>query len=45
MFLSALTGSLLTAPRVARAQQAGKVYRIGLLGTVPLTNPGAARIW
>ena len=44
-FLSALTGGLLAAPLVAEAQQAGKVFRIGLLGTVPLTDPGSARIW
>jgi putative ABC transport system substrate-binding protein len=29
----------------AEAQPAVKVFRIGLLGTVPLTEPGAARIW
>ena len=30
-FLGALTGSLLAAPLAAAAQQAGKVYRIGVL--------------
>jgi ABC-type uncharacterized transport system substrate-binding protein len=44
-FIAAVTGSLLAAPVAAEAQQTGKVYRIGLLGTVPLTEPGAARIW
>jgi putative ABC transport system substrate-binding protein len=36
-FLSALTGSLFTAPLAAEAQQVGKVYRVGLLrvGTPP----------
>jgi putative ABC transport system substrate-binding protein len=37
--------ALLAAPLVAKAQQSGKIYRIGLLGTVPRTEPGAARIW
>src|SRR5512139_3452476 len=36
--------ALLLASRVA-AQPAVKPFRIGLLGTVPLTNPEAARIW
>src|SRR5258708_2914871 len=31
-FLRAMCGSLLVAPLVAEAQQAGKVYRVGLLG-------------
>ena len=44
-FLGPLAGGLLAAPLAAVPQQAGKVYRIGMLGTVPLTNPGAARIW
>ena len=44
-FIGALTGGLLAAPLAAEAQQAGKVFRIGLLGTVPLADPGAARIW
>ena len=30
-FLASLTGSLLAAPLAAKAQQAGKVYRIGIL--------------
>ena len=32
-FLSAVTGSLLTASLAAEAQQAGKVYRIGVLSS------------
>jgi putative ABC transport system substrate-binding protein len=45
-FLGSLTGSLLAAPFAAEAQQAGKVYRIGLLGpSSPPTDPGAARLW
>ena len=31
VFLSAVTGGLLAAPLAAEAQQAGKVWRIGLL--------------
>jgi putative ABC transport system substrate-binding protein len=44
-FIGTLGGGLLAAPLAAEAQQAGKVYRIGLLGTVPLADPGTARIW
>jgi ABC-type uncharacterized transport system substrate-binding protein len=36
-FLGALTGGLLTAPLAAEAQQAGKVYRIGVLETTSPT--------
>jgi putative ABC transport system substrate-binding protein len=36
--------ALLLTPFVA-AQPAARTFRIGLLGTVPLTNPEAARIW
>ena len=36
-FISTLAGSLLAAPLAAQAQQAGKVYRIGMLWTTP--NP------
>ena len=36
---------LLAAPAAVRSQPAAKVFRIGLLGTVPLTHPGAAHIW
>ena len=32
-FLGALAGGLLAAPLAARAQQAGKVYRIGFLSS------------
>ena len=37
--------AILAGPIAAEAQPAVKVFRIGLLGTVPLTEPGAARIW
>jgi putative ABC transport system substrate-binding protein len=45
VFMGALTGGLLAVPLAAEAQPAAKVYRIGLLGTVPLTDPGTSHIW
>jgi len=42
--LAVVSGGLL-APLAAEAQQAGKIYRIGILGNVPLTGPGSARLW
>ena len=36
---------LLALPLTVSAQPAAKVARIGLLGTVPLANPEAGRIW
>ena len=44
-FFGTLAGSLLVAPLAAEAQQEGKIYRIGILGNVPLTDPGGARLW
>ena len=47
----ALTGVIasilvhLAGPLAVQAQPATQVFRIGLLGTVPLSEPGAARIW
>lgn len=37
----------LAAPLSAEAQQAEKIYRIGILGNIPLTDPGpgSARLW
>jgi putative tryptophan/tyrosine transport system substrate-binding protein len=40
-----LAVSIILAPVAAEAQQAGKVSRIGILGSVPLTEPAAARAW
>jgi hypothetical protein len=37
-----LTLSLIIAPLAAEAQQAGKLYRIGLLGGSPPNSPGGA---
>ncbi len=44
-FVGTVAAGLLVAPLAAKAQQAGKMFQIGLLGTVPLTEPGSARIW
>ena len=43
-FLSALSGSLLAAPLAAEAQQAGKVYRIGIL-TNKASDPADRHLW
>ena len=44
-FISTLAGGLLAAPLAAEAQPAGKVYRIGILGNVPLSDTEGARLW
>ena len=44
-FVRTFAGGLLAAPLAAEAQPAGKVYRIGILGNVPLTDPEGARLW
>ena len=44
-FVTALVGGLFAPPLVARAQPAGKLYRIGALGTSPPGSTGAARLW
>jgi len=44
-FLGTLTGSLLAAPFTAKAQQAGKVWRIGSLNTSPIPVPDQNPIW
>ena len=38
-------GVVLAAPRAAWAQPAPGKYRIGVLGNVPLSDPGSARLW
>src|SRR5262245_64948672 len=45
MFLRTLAGSLLAGPVVAEAQQAAKVYRLGLLGGSPPNSRGGRRAW
>jgi len=44
-FIGTLAGGLLAAPLAAEAQQAAKVYRIGLLGGSPPKTPGGQRSW
>jgi putative ABC transport system substrate-binding protein len=44
-FISGVTLALLAAPLAAGAQEAGRVYRIGILGNVPLTDPEGANLW
>ena len=44
-FLAGAGAVLLAAPLAAQAQQADRVYRIGILGNVPLSDPGSARLW
>ena len=43
-FLALAAGGALAGPLAARAQPAVK-YRIGVLGNVPLSDPGGARLW
>jgi putative ABC transport system substrate-binding protein len=43
--MSGVTLGLLAAPLAAEAQQPGRIYRIGILGNVPLTDPGGAGLW
>jgi putative ABC transport system substrate-binding protein len=38
MFIGRVAGGILAAPLAARAQQAGKIYRIGILETVPASR-------
>jgi putative tryptophan/tyrosine transport system substrate-binding protein len=40
-FIGAIAGGLLAAPLAASAQQAGKVYRIGILETIPASQNAA----
>jgi putative ABC transport system substrate-binding protein len=41
VFIGTLASGLLTAPLVAQAQPAGKVYRIGILETIPAAQNAA----
>jgi putative ABC transport system substrate-binding protein len=43
-FIAGIAGGLLAAPLAAEAQQAGKVYRIGILGQYGV-DPEEARQW
>src|SRR5262245_22369693 len=44
-FVALTAAGLVAWPAATRAQQAGRVYRIGILGNVPLADPGSARLW
>ena len=44
-FVCALTGGLLAVPLAGEAQQGDKAHRIGILGNVPISDPGGARLW
>jgi putative tryptophan/tyrosine transport system substrate-binding protein len=44
-FIGTLAGGLLAAPLAARAQQAAKVYQLGLLGGSPPNSPGGRVAW
>jgi putative tryptophan/tyrosine transport system substrate-binding protein len=44
-FLTLTAGGFLAASFAAEAQQADKVHRIGILGNVPISDPGGARLW
>jgi len=44
-FLAGTGAVFLAAPRASEAQEPAKVFRLGLLGTVPPTDPGTLRIW
>ncbi len=43
-FLGALAGGLVAAPLAAEGEQAGKVYRVGILGG-KASDPSEARLW
>jgi len=43
--LATATLLLLAAPLAAEAQQPGRVFRIGILSNVPLSDPEGARVW
>jgi ABC-type uncharacterized transport system substrate-binding protein len=44
-FLCTVAGGVLSVPLAAEAQQAGRVYRIGILGNVPVIDAEGARLW
>jgi putative tryptophan/tyrosine transport system substrate-binding protein len=43
-FIGAITGSVVVASLAAKAQQAGRIYRIGLEGTSSLTTEGTSSL-
>ena len=44
-FVISLAGAILAAPLAVNAQQTGRVFRIGILGNISLTEPEGARLW
>jgi len=40
-----MLGGVLAPPLGAEAQKGGKLYRIGILGNVRLSDPGSAHLW
>jgi len=44
-FIVVVGGAILVVPLAAYGQQAGKLYRIGLLGGSPPNSPGGRRAW
>jgi putative tryptophan/tyrosine transport system substrate-binding protein len=44
-FMAIIAGGLLAAPLAAVAQRTTTIYRIGILGNVPLTDPEGANLW
>jgi len=45
LVLAGALASLLARPLTGQTQQTGKVYRLGILGNIPLTDPEGARVW
>ena len=43
--MSAIAGGILAAPLVVEAQPVGKVYRMGILENIPLSDAECARLW
>src|SRR5205823_5089953 len=44
-FIAAIAANALGGPLIAWAQQTGKIYRLGILGNVPLSDSEGARLW
>src|SRR5262245_13845667 len=43
--IAGIAASLLGGPVNARAQQAGRIYRLGILGNVPGSDSQGAKVW
>src|SRR5262245_2074487 len=44
-FLGTVSAALLSAPLAAKAQQTAAMRRVGILGNVPLSDPGSRYLW